>query len=72
MNQYLWNIVRVGEPKAMEWYFIRDAKRRVVAGPSRKAVAVTISAAHNDVVMAMMEAINEAAAPRVRYEGMGA
>lgn len=76
MNEHLWNIVRsdihLGAEKPMDWYFIRDSKRRVVAGPYRKAVALTIAAAHNDVVMAMMEALNEAQAPRPRYEGLGA
>lgn len=56
----------------MEWYFVRDSQRRVVVGPFRKVVAVTIAASHNDVVMAMMEAIHDARAPRPRYEGMGA
>lgn len=59
MNAHLWNIVRADihlmESKPMEWYFVRDAKRQVVCGPLRKHAAIQIAAAHNDVVMAMME-----------------
>lgn len=76
MNSQFWNIVRadihLGESKPMEWYFIRDAKRQIVAGPFRKSLAATIAAAHNDSVMAIMDAINEAKTQRARYEGMGA
>ncbi len=76
MNEHLWNIVRADvhfdEPKPMEWYFVRDAKRQIVCGPLRKVRAVEIAAAHNDVVMAMMETLCEARAPRARYEGLGA
>lgn len=76
MNNLFWNIVRadihLGADRPMEWYFVRNSKRFVIAGPFRKAVALQIAAEHNDTVVRMMEYIREAQAPRQRYEGLGA
>ena len=70
MNAHLWNVVR--EDSQPDWHFVRDSKRQIVCGPLRKAMAVEIAAAHNNVVMAMMETIAEGKAPRAQYDGMGA
>lgn len=76
MNDKFWNIVRadihLGADRPMDWYFVRNSKRFVIAGPFRKAVALQIAGEHNDTVISMMESLREAQAPPVHYGGLGA
>jgi hypothetical protein len=78
VNEHLWNIVRANihlcedNGHLVGMYYVRDSARNVIAGPIVQVDALTIASAHNDAVMAMMELVNEAKAPRVKYDGMGA